>query len=307
MFKMDFGAPPGRCCWIAASSWLSSLASKQTKEATMARTTEDAAAKTVSPTSGIKRERSDDEEAPTRQVSQRTSNNKTDEEPKSMVDIVTQTLRSDDEKVLENALGNLCKFIRDENSYYKPKKNQNEFFQVGGHVVVVVVMNEHPNCKIIQEHGMQVLGEATSGNGTLSAAVAKIKGMQATLLAMRKYPKEREIQHQGLILLYNLIRNSATGRAELLVELEGIPLILETMKGFPEDNAVVKAACDIWSKLCCGEKLRNKMFLANVASALATAIESHKDDDDIQNAGREHQMPGIFRNQNKVCHFQIYI
>lgn len=82
-----------------------------------------------------------------------------------MLAILTEDLRSIDQAILEKALKALAYSIyvavtTDEN---KRLKTQTEFFHLGGHAVVVMVMNQHPNCKAIreQEYAMKVLTSIT--------------------------------------------------------------------------------------------------------------------------------------------------
>lgn len=133
------------------------------------------------PTGGLKRDRSDDdeEESTRRVVSPRT-------EERSMADILTEDLRSNGEAVLTKALSRLQEI----NSRQVEEGDQDveEFFQLGGQSVVVRVMNEHPNCKVIQQHSIEVIGVigeiAWFDDYAMNSAFGKVKGIQAVLEAI---------------------------------------------------------------------------------------------------------------------------
>jgi hypothetical protein len=59
------------------------------------------------------------------------------------------------------------------------------------------------------------------------------------------------------------------------------------MAEFKHDEDVMICACNMLWNVCCFHQLRETIVDAKVFSALASALESHKDNHDIQEAARE--------------------
>ena len=244
--------------------------------------------RTVSPPSGGKRERSNDEEEPPRRVLQRTqeTNNDATEEKKSMDDLVLHDLRSDDEEVLEKALFDLwlaTYYVNDE----KRAKNQRDFFQLGGHSIVVMIMDEYPHCKDLQERGIKVLMEASYENTELQTAIAKVKGIQAIVNAMKKYPTDQGIIHAGLGALINLTANDEANAELLVKKLDAMPFVIERINASMHDEEVIERACGLLTILCAFRNLRKPILAAKALSALAQAIEHHHNNGDIHSSARK--------------------
>lgn len=107
-------------------------------------------------------------------------------------------------------------------------------------MIVVRLLNNHLNSKIIQTNGIKVLMVSTFKHEELRTEVAEVNGMQAILKAMKKFDSDRDIQHYGLCALLNLFWTEIVHEetAKLLAKLGGIPFILDRMKWFSGDNDV---------------------------------------------------------------------
>lgn len=257
----------------------------------MSKATKDEESKMVVAGSSVKRERSDDEEEPARRVSQRTQANNGDEPAKpTMKQLVLKDLRSNDEAVLEKALTSLWKDELDVDSWldsYELAQKQKEFFNLGGHQVVIRVMNEHPNCESIQRQGIRVINNATYGNKELQSTIAEVDGMHAVIAAMKRFDSEINIQRKGLRALVNLIfqgeQEIHKANAKLLVtELDGIPVILGAMKEFSDNERIVEEGCYVFESLCRLKEARKPILDADGLTALATATDSYKNNEDIR-------------------------
>jgi len=138
-------------------------------------------------------------------------------------------------KVVEEALEWLQKLIVDIDEKTQAA-NQEAFYQLGGHLAVVTVMNRLIDChdddgKTVQEYAIRVLTNASYNNQELRTAIAKVRGMKAILATMNKCLGEDQIIYEGLKALGNLCRCEAI--AERLVKtLCGAPFIVGRMKAF---------------------------------------------------------------------------
>jgi len=242
----------------------------------MAKTFQDAAAaNAVSPASGVKRERSGDEEQ-TRHVSPRTQEENDDEVESVLEKILLRTLRSDDDAVLANAVEELYYEMIDGTLAAKQK----EFYQLGGHATTVRVMNERLASKSIQDYGIAVLRKACDKNDELKNAIARVKGIQAILEAMEKH--ERVLVWEGFGALWNLVVENE-GNAELLVKkLDAMPFLVKMMNSYISDKDITERACGLLEALCGFKNLKKQIVSAKAKTALATAMDKHEEHAEIQ-------------------------
>lgn len=135
--------------------------------------------------------------------------------------------------------------------------------------------------------GIGVLSNASYKNPDSSIAVTKVKGIEAILAAMKRYPLDENVQHSGLWCLRHLISTNEANANVLIMKLDGVPMIIETMSSFAESAEIARVACKLLKNLCRFEKLKKAIFSAKAATALASAIDKHQDHDEIQKFGRE--------------------
>lgn len=216
-------------------------------------------------------ERPDDEE-PTQRVAQRTKQ----EASESMVDILTNDLWSDDVVVLRKAMTNLKATLFDEDDKIS-KESQKEFFQLGGHATVVRLMKEHLACKLVQYYSLLVLANAVyMTSDSCRIVLGKVKGIEAIVAAMKRYPLDAGIQLRGLLCLHNMM-NEANAHV-LVTTLNKSAFIVQRMKAFMGrgDDNVVQAACILLKSLSRFEVLRKHLVKAKAVTALGAIFESDK-------------------------------
>jgi hypothetical protein len=231
--------------------------------------------RTVTP-AGIKRKRPEDENGSGLQqrVTQRTESEHDFNE--SMVRIVVEDLRSNDKTILERAMGKLRKFLFVHCDLSKVAQHQKAFFRVGGHLAVVRVMKEHPDCKMVQTHGICVLCNASCKNPVIRAAIATVQGIQVILAAMQRFSSDQVIIYSGFRALCNIVLNEANADV-LVTKICGIPFLVGLMNEFHSDAVVMSGACQLLTNLCCFPQVRGAIADANAVTALAVAYDSHKE------------------------------
>jgi len=240
------------------------------------------------PSSASKRKQrsdDDDDEASVRRVSQRTDTPRPEDIEAFIRTAVNHDLRSDDEDVLKHALASLVDLLYEEDAV-KRVARQTAFFEVCGHNAVVTVMVKHADCSVLQELGIVVLTNATRDNQAIKAAVEKVDGIEAILAAMKRFRSDRNIQCNGVGALLNLSDHFANGK-QFIKDLYGVPFILEIMKDFKDDDAIILWACKMLKKLCRSEELRKLLVDSNVITSLALALDGHKKHAGVQKDCRE--------------------
>jgi hypothetical protein len=239
--------------------------------------------KTVSPPP-VKRKRSDDEE-PARRVAQRIEPAEKLSEEEPMVKIVLEDLWSKDERTLEEAMEWLAKSLRDKDDARLAEK-QKAFIQIGGHLAVSRAMKEHIDNELVQLCGVLVLGNATYMNSSSQSPVAKVEGIHATIAAMEKFPQERFVIYAGFLALCSITCGHETNADLLVKKIHAIPFLVERMAEFKHDEDVMLSACGMLNYACRFHQLREMIVDAKGISALASALESHRDNHDIQEIAR---------------------
>jgi hypothetical protein len=216
----------------------------------------------------------------------------------TMIKIVLEDLRNNDVRTLEHAMFRLTKYLRYENDDDKLAVKQEAFFQVGGHAAVVSAMREHPNCEMLQTHCIFILLTATYSNVLIRTSVAKVKGIQAIVAAMEKFPCDKVVICDGFGALRNIVFEHESNANMLVSKLGKILFCVERMKEFQHDAEVTKNACELMWNLSHFEHLRTPIVNANAVSALVAAIDGHKDNPDIQEDAREAVMMLLMQNSD---------
>ena len=243
--------------------------------------------RTVSPPH-IKRERSEDEE-PIRRVTQRTETTQEEVEENAeamMIKMVLEDLRSNDERTLEQALGQIGEYLYDEDKEKANEKGQ-AFCQVGGHLAVVWVMKEQPSCKILQINGLWVLMNSMYENALARTAVAKVEGIQAILTAMKRFPSDPSIMENGFGALGNIVHENEANANLLVTKLGGIPFLIKQMKNFQTDADVTSYASDFMESISFFEHLRKPIVDAKAITVLASIYDHYEHMPDIRNSSCE--------------------
>jgi hypothetical protein len=103
---------------------------------------------------------------------------------------------------------------------------------------------------------------------------------------MEKFPRDEGIIRNGFGALCNIVRDHEANADLLVKTIHSIPFLVERMAEFKRDEEIMINACEMLDKVCCFPQLRESIVDAKGFSALAFAIESHRDNHDIQKAAR---------------------
>lgn len=240
--------------------------------------------RTVSPPHGVKRERSNDDEADDRCVLQRT-----DGEISNVIDLknaIVEHVKTINLSTHEDAINeSMCGLAEILFKGRPIELEQTTFVRVGGPLAVVSAMIRHPDNKVLQGNGMAVLMNATYNNGEIKSVVVDVGGVPVILQSMKRFESSGTIQFEGLGALCCL--SSKLSHAKLMVENLGVlSQITEVMKAFGSDPSIVFRGCHILSNLA-NFNVQQAMIDANVTSTLAAAMEGHKENSNIQNVARQ--------------------
>lgn len=146
-------------------------------------------------------------------------------------------------------------------------------------------MNKYPRRKVLQQHGMKVLCEATEDNPSLAGVIVRAKGITIILAAMKRYPFERMLQLRGFKILSNVCGCEASAEAVVLNH-DGTPILLVSFNEFCKDVEMVMAACSLFAKLAQHEKLKKPMEDAKAFKAFADSFEDNEGNEELQEAIR---------------------
>lgn len=214
------------------------------------------------------------------------------ETKESMRKIIMNDLWSPDPAVLEPALAQLSDLLfYSRGNQDTEGDNQNSFFDLGGHVTVVKVMNTHLRCcPNIQHEGILVLLNASnswpSRHSQHQANIADARAMEAILDAMSDYKNDEHIQNNGLTSLRHILFDHEGNAERFVTTLKAARLVCETMNHFWDNRIIVAEGCMVLRDLCSFEHLRRTIFNARALSVLASAVETHNYEP-IQRDGQE--------------------
>ena len=119
-----------------------------------------------------------------------------------------------------------------------------------------------------------------------STAVANADDVLAILAAMKRCPSDHAVIRYGFGALSNIVGNEANANL-LVMKLVGIPFLIERMKEFRAEADVTARACAMFMSLSDFESLRKVIIDAKAVTALAYAIERHRDEPHVQEYARK--------------------
>ena len=165
-------------------------------------------------------------------------------------------------------------------THENPQDTQKSDYQVGP---VLRNMGKYPGRKVLQQHGMKVLLEASKDPNS-SSAIAR--GIPTLLATMKRYRFERMIQWRGLVTLKNLCNVELYAEA-LVFKYKGIPVIVDNMAEYSMDAEMVIAVCGLFDKLCLFGQVRKPCVDAKAVKLLADILEKNPGDYKQQQALRQ--------------------
>jgi hypothetical protein len=201
-----------------------------------------------------------------------------------MNEILLTDLWVSDTEVLTDAMTSLSSIVSGEADGMVPINRHEHFFDIGGHMVIVEVMNANPDCEDLHHLGICVLKNASYAYLN-RGRIVEVKGVEASLTAMKKFHSV-EILVDGFELLSNLLEGDEASMNHFIDDYGGISLILESMKSYPNDSKLIEAMCDLLTTLSFWKDFRKTLVEPKVVSVLAKAFECHCSNNEIKTNAR---------------------
>ena len=169
-----------------------------------------------------------------------------------------------------------------------------EACHMGAPASVVSVMRKWSSSKAVQAKGFRVLIALTVGStcGKIQKTLWMAGSMEAIIDAMTSFPESRSIQFFGCSAILSLLpcgdeqkKLSKWMGRRFIKEMKGIKAVISAMIQFEEDGHLQETGCGVLLKLAtfmhAGED-RKMLLESGAVSAFSVALESHPNDDVIQ-------------------------
>ena len=98
---------------------------------------------------------------------------------------------------------------------------------------------------------------------------------------MRLHPHAKTLQSNGIAALQNLAMNDHN--RNVIVELDGVALIVEAMAQFIEDQSIQQSGCMALANLANGTHKSNVAECGGIL-AMLRAVDSHREDESVLRA-----------------------
>ena len=173
-----------------------------------------------------------------------------------------------------------------------------EACHMGAPASVVAVMQKWSSNKTIQAKGLRVFIALTVGSACSKTqkSLWMVGAMEAIINAMTSFPESRSIQFFGCSAMLSLLPcgTSASGNEKLIKwmgrrfvkEMKGVNTVISAMIHFEKDRTMQETGCGVLLKLATfmnDGKDRKMLLESGAVSAFSVALESHPNDDGIQN------------------------
>jgi hypothetical protein len=259
-----------------------------TKDTTASSSSNRASRVSLSPTTSGEKHKQEENDEPTRCVSQRTEEAAIQEEEmnsdnwkESMKKILQRDLWSTDAVIVEEAMENLFIILYAVSDDSEIMERQKHFFLLGGHTVVVRVMKAHPNVNNLQHNGIMVLMNAASNNKKVKEAIVEVEGFEVILTAMKKHHSNDGILTDGTKALFNLVESHEAHANLFVAKHGGISFLLQGVQKFPNAVELIEYSCIVLNLISSHVKFRKSLVDAKAISALAEVFERHKNNSTI--------------------------
>jgi len=170
-----------------------------------------------------------------------------------------------------------------ENPQDTDNPNDKRDYQLGA---VLRNMHKYPKRKVLQQHGMKVLMEATNENSNPANMLPRGKGIPIILAAMQRFPFERMLQFRCLRTLCNL-SDSEVNAETLVFKHNGIPIIVANMTEYSKDTEMAVTVSSLFAKLGQFRQVKKPVVEAKAVRLLADILEENDGNVKAQEAIRD--------------------
>ncbi|CAB9497071.1 armadillo repeat containing 6 [Seminavis robusta] len=200
--------------------------------------------------------------------------------------LLLEEVLSTNAKVAEDAIDRLARRCR------KSAEIREEAFRAGGHAIVIMVMRQWRDNEAIQAGGCRCITNMTCQFPDAKKSFAMIGGVESTLVAMKNYPNSLQVQGYGCGSLMNILcghtdegADSSMAMSRRFVnDLNGIAVVVEAMKQFPQDSKIQLGGCGLFQNLAQEKSFVYNMMQAGAVAAVGASLETHPGDPNIKKA-----------------------
>jgi hypothetical protein len=190
--------------------------------------------------------------------------------------LLASEIRKDDEKAVEEALreiANLC--FKDGTA----KATFKSLVKFGAHLLIIQTMRKWYKYPRIQSQGCRVLVNARShlyrkDDEEFRQAAVQIGAFETVLLALKNFPDDQVVQHNGSAALDSLSQGIPASTKRLVRELDGAKAIVTAMTSFPDFSELQQVGSSFFFNAGQWHDCRKAVVKAGALSALASAVEN---------------------------------
>lgn len=173
-------------------------------------------------------------------------------------------------------------------------KNRDSLKSLGGHGLIVAALQKNFDTPSFQMPALEVIGWLVNyKDKAIGQALARSGALEAVTDAMVRYPYSDAMRECGCLAIHSLLwccsEKSGTAHAHgrrFALELNGISLILDTMREFPKAAKVNFHAIQcLMHFLRYGSDAKEALKKGRAVSLVATTIENHPKEKALQKVG----------------------
>ena len=164
-----------------------------------------------------------------------------------------------------------------------------EAYEAGGHAVLITIMKKWMHNESIQTSSCRCIQNMSCTHNEAKESFAAIGGLESILTAMRTFPTSQRVQRSGCGALMNLLSGNdeeskilQTMSKKFVQEYEGIPLVVNAMRTFPQELKVQLWGNGLFQNLAQTKSFRLDMMRGGAVTAAGASLEGHCDDASIQ-------------------------
>jgi len=209
--------------------------------------------------------------------------------------LLLEDVLSNNGKMVEEAMDRLARKCR------KSATIREEAYRAGGHAVIVMVMRQWRNNKVIQSGGCRCMTSLTTEMPLAKKSLAMIGGVESVVVAMTRYPESKDVQCHALGALVNMLCADGQGEKDhagddavddvslemstlFVHKLNGVSMVVDSMKRFPKEAKIQLGGCTLLLNLAREQSFVTTIMQFGAVAAVGASLESHPKDTNIKNA-----------------------
>ncbi|CAB9507579.1 ARM [Seminavis robusta] len=174
-------------------------------------------------------------------------------------------------------------------------KNWENTRRLGPIGIVVMIMRRWSPNHDIQNMSCSALCNLLYDRSTAKMALVQCGGVEAVTSAMKNFPQSEDLQTNACNTLRNTFINLTTNPKVVkdcaccfVEELEGVDLLVKTMKEFPDNTSILEDCCMVFNNLAACFKQHQDIFIdAGVVEAVAAVQKKHSNNKDLKEGTKQ--------------------